>query len=203
MAWTTQNARRQRLLDGDGAHFLFLQGAWCARRSFLVCAVVLLLAAPAFALNIYRPENKGALNTVPCLIRVTDLDGNDASSAVTHLSYNWYYELRHLDWRGEPKTLNTYFNGCFTGGVVVHLLTKPGVYRISVYTPPERQQGLGDGARVWESNDFIYDTRNKPNVIFVSPTANDNGFFDGGWHIDYRAPRFWRYTKPTLRTDTP
>lgn len=165
-------------------------------KPFLSRIVVCLLVAPACALHIYRPENKSPLNTVPCLIRVTDLDGNDASAAVTHLSYNWYYELRHLDWRGEPKRQNTYFNGCFTGGVVVHLLTKPGIYRISVYTPAAYQQGLGDGERTWESNAFTYDTRNKPNVIFVSPTANDNGFFSGGWHIDHRAPRFWQYTKP-------
>lgn len=158
---------------------------------------------PAFSLNLYRPENKGALNAIPCLIRVTDLDGNDASDAITHLSFNWYYELRRLDWRGEPKHLHTYFNGCFTGGVVVHLLTKPGTYLISVYTPPEYQQGYAENAsqlagkkRAWESNTFLYDTSHKPNVIFVSPTANDNGFFSGGWHVDYRAPQFWQYTKP-------
>ena len=166
-------------------------------------ALLFVLVFPAFSLNIYRPENKGALNTIPCLIRITDMEGNDVADAITHLSYNWYYELRTLNWRGEPKTLHRYFNGCFTGGVVVHLLTKPGKYLISVYTPPEHQQDYGDTAgnlggqkRTWESNTFTYDTTHKPNVIFVSPTANDNGFFNGGWHVDYRASKFWQYTKP-------
>ena len=170
---------------------------------FLVFAGSILLASPLFALQIYRPENKGALNSVPCLIRITDMDGNDASQSITHISYNWYYELRPLNWRGEPHFLNTYFDGCFSGGVIVHLLTKPGKYLVSVYTPVEKQQGLLAGEkREWLSNTFTYDTSHAPKVIFVSPTANDNGFFNGGWHIDWRAPKFFQYTKP-FRTPSP
>ena len=103
---------------------------------------LLLFSVPLFSLQVYRPENKGALNEVPCFIRITNMEGIDATQAITHLSYNWFYELRVRDWRGEPKVLNTYFEGCFTGGVIVHLLTKPGRYLISVYTPVEHQQGI-------------------------------------------------------------
>ncbi len=169
----------------------------------LAFALIILSALPLFSLQIYRPENKGVLNDIPCLIRITDMDGKDASASITHISYNWYYELRTLNWRGEPKMLNRYFDGCFTGGVILHLLTKPGKYLISVYTPLEKQQGYSDShsqllgqRRTWESNTFTYDTKNPPKVIFVSPTANDNGFFNGGWHVDYRAPKFFQYTKP-------
>ena len=177
------------------------------RPSALATALVvsMLCAARSLAaLEIYRPENHGALNTIPCLIRVTDEDGADASDRIRHISYNWYYEMPLPNWSRQPKMLNRYFNGCFTGGVVVHLLMQPGRYLISVTTPVEKQQDYviaerhSDAAvpRAWVSNTFLYDTAHRPNVVFVSPTANDNGFFNGGWHIDYRAPRYYRFTKP-------
>ena len=184
------------------------------KRLFVACALLALFAAPPslFALEIYRPENHGALNAIPCLVRVTDLDGNDASARITHISYNWYYELPLPNWSQQPKTLHRYFNGCFTGGAVVHLLMQPGTYLISVYTPQSLQQdyapaenhadaaATADAAapRDWTSNTFRYDTAHQPRVIFVSPTANDNGFFNGGWHLDYKAPRFYKHTKPHM-----
>ena len=231
------------------ASVILLRVRWARRRLVLLAVALLALGAcaPLAALEIYRPENYGALNTIPCLLRVTDLDGNDASAQIAHLSYNWYYELPLPNWSRQPKTLNRYFNGCFTGGVVLHLLMKPGKYLISVYTPVDKQQdyaiaenhastaesagtaaeastsatvgnvptadasGRRAGAAVisdvdtapreWRSNTFAYDTAHKPRVIFVSPTANDNGFFNGGWHIDYKAPQFYQYTKPAFDKD--
>ena len=48
-----------------------------------------------------------------------------------------------------------------------------------------------------QSTTFEYNsTENPAKVIFVSPTANENGFYDGGWHIDHKAPKFFRFTKP-------
>ena len=45
-------------------------------------------SAQASALEIYRPENFGNMNIVPCMIRVTDMDGNDASSSIISISYS-------------------------------------------------------------------------------------------------------------------
>ena len=141
-------------------------------------------------MEIYRPENFGNMNTIPCLLKVTDLQGNDASSSIISLSFSWYYDMR---WN------HRYFNGCFTGGTVVHLNMKAGTYKISVYTPLSMQDSyagvVGDGD--WLSDDFIYKVGSPAlKVIFVSPVANDNGFYVGKWHIDYKAPKFYKYTKP-------
>ena len=84
----------------------------------------------------------------------------------------------------------------------MHLLLKKGSYKISFYTPKEKisAQGLSKELlkKDWNSNTFLYDTENPAKVIFVSPTANENGFYDGGWHIDHKAPKFFRFTKPRL-----
>ena len=77
---------------------------------------------------------------------------------------------------------------------------KRGTYKISVYTPVKDQAeyALLTGQE-WTSNEFIYKTGSPAlNVIFVCPLANDNGFYSGGWHIDYRAPKFYIYTKPRV-----
>lgn len=147
-----------------------------------------LLCTFAGALEIYRPENFGAMNDVPCMLSVTDEDGNDASDKIISISFSWYYEMQWL---------HRHYNGCMTGGTVIHLHMKSGVYHITVHTPPESQNNLvPDNRNEWTSNTFVFNTENQPHVIFVSPTANQNGFYTGGWHIDYRAPKFYKYTKP-------
>ncbi len=153
-------------------------------------------SAQASALEIYRPENFGNMNIVPCMIRVTDMDGNDASSSIISISYSWYYEIN----KKKGKWLHRYWNGCFTGGTVVHLDMKSGSYKISVYTPVKDQSEYASLTRQdWISNEFVYKTGSPAlNVIFVSPVANDNGFYTGAWHIDYRAPKFYIYTKPKM-----
>ena len=74
-------------------------------------------------------------------------------------------------------------------GMAMHLNIAPGKYRFSVYTPKKdtfwvKTENTGD----WTSNTFEYDTSNPLKVIFVWPTVNENGFYSGGWHIDYKAP---------------
>ena len=162
--------------------------------AFLFC--LQFFCRQASALEIYRPENFGNMNIVPCMIRVTDMDGNDASSSIISISYSWYYEIN----KKKGKWLHRYWDGCFSGGTVVHLDMKRGTYKISVYTPVKDQAeyALLTGQE-WTSNEFIYKTGSPAlNVIFVCPLANDNGFYSGGWHIDYRAPKFYIYTKPRV-----
>lgn len=180
---------------------------------FALAAFLASFALPLSALEIYRPENAGSLNAIPCLFRITDESGADASARIRHISYNWYYELPRPAFSSQPKKLHKYFNGCFSGGAVVHLIMEPGVYRISVYTPASLQQGYHDEHaelhRVsaepfeWTSDEFVYDSRapfpaGKPRVIWVSPCADDNCFFNGRWHIGAKSPAFYQSTKPRM-----
>ncbi len=75
------------------------------------------------------------------------------------------------------------------GGMAMHLNLRPGKYRITVYTPKEKTnlfecENEGD----WLSNEFIYNTENPTNVIFVTPTMNENCFYNGAWQINWKAP---------------
>ena len=94
--------------------------------------------------------------------------------------------------------------------MAMHLKLKKGRYKISLYTPVDQQNNFvypesGEEARTalqsgvveysqpqtfqWESNVFEYNTENPTKVIFVTPTRNDNGFYNGGWVIDYKDGR--------------
>ena len=79
----------------------------------------------------------------------------------------------------------------------MHMNIKPGRYKISFYTPVDQQFNFEysvEGTRPfeWKSNTFEYDTANPTTVIFVTPTTNDNGFYNGGWNIDYKAPTYFK-----------
>ena len=81
----------------------------------------------------------------------------------------------------------------------MHLTLKPGKYKILFYTPVDKQNGFSyseEGTRPfeWKSNVFDYDTENPAKVIFVSPVVNENGFYNGGWHIDGKSPKFFKNT---------
>lgn len=134
-------------------------------------------------LLIYRPQNNGDLNTVRCWIKITDMDDNDVTYTDVKATYEWV---------DIPDVVNYYKNTYFlSGGMTMHLNIKPGKYKISVYTPPEKQDCFECSNKgTWLSNTFFYDTDNPAKVIFVTPTANDNGFYDGGWWIDYKAPKY-------------
>lgn len=171
-------------------------------KKMLIIILALTLAAGVQAkqnsIEIYRPENYGNLNDVPCLLKITDPDGNDAWDKITHISYSWAGDMRNKD-----KLTHSYYRGCFTGGCIIHLTMRPGTYRISVCTPRNLQQDYElsyDSAEGdWTSNEFIYQTNAEAlKVIFINPCANRNGFFTGKWNIDYRAPKFYRYTKPKM-----
>ena len=84
--------------------------------------------------------------------------------------------------------------------MAIHLNLKPGKYNFSVYTPKEEQfYSTIPNKNQWESNIFSYSTENPLKVIFVYPEANENGFYTGRWKIDYKAPKFWKFTKPAQK----
>lgn len=162
-------------------------------------------------LLIYRPENSGTMNNIRCWLKLEDENGNDVT--YTKCKATYYYANNVVkDKKAETMQFGSIFHHSaprqvfnyqktyyLEGGLVMYLLLKPGKYKISVYTP-ENQQYLSkvENKSEWKSNVFEYDTENPAKVIFVSPTANENGFYNGGWHIDYKAPEYYRFTKPQI-----
>lgn len=144
---------------------------------------------PLFPLTIYRPTNTEDINDIRCWLKVEDMDGKEVTYTDCYASYAWIDtpNVRH-------QYQKTYY---LAGGMAMHLTLKKGRYRITVYTPTEHLTGLTSmDSKMWKSNVFEYNTENPLNVLFVSPTANDNGFYTGGWWLDYRAPEYWMWTKP-------
>lgn len=79
----------------------------------------------------------------------------------------------------------------------MHLFLKPGKYKISVYTPSDKQwPSKVENKEKWVSNVFEYNTENPAKALWIVPTANENGFYDGGWWIDYKVPEWFKFTKP-------
>lgn len=144
-------------------------------------------------LIIYRPENNGDLNYVRCRIKLEDaLTGED----VTYTKVKATYE-----WASIPDRVNYYKRTYYLdSGMAAHLNLKSGQYNITVYTPKAdaayfTSQNPCSNEEDWLSNTFYYDTNNPTKVIFVIPTADENGFYNGGWYIDYKAPEFYKFTK--------
>lgn len=162
-------------------------------------------------LLIYRPENSGTMNNIRCWLKLEDENGNDVT--YTKCKATYYYannvvkdkkaetmQFGRIFHHSAPRQVFNYQKTYYLeGGLVMYLLLKPGKYKISVYTP-ENQQYLSkvENKSEWKSNVFEYDTENPAKVIFVSPTANENGFYNGGWYIDYKAPEYYRFTKPQI-----
>ena len=151
-------------------------------------------------LLIYRPENSGNMNNIRCYLKIEDMEGNDVTFTKAKATYYYannvvrdpkahtrqFGSIFHHD---GPRTVFNYKKKYFLeGGLVMYLLLEKGKYKISVSTP---EKG-------WTSNIFEYDTENPAKVIFVSPTANENGFYNGGWYIDYKAPSYYKFTKPKI-----
>ncbi len=136
------------------------------------------------SLIIYRPDNIGVLNDIRCFLRLENEQGND----VTYTAASATYECVSI-----PDRINNYKKKYYlSGGMAMHLKLKKGRYKISLYTPVDQQNNFTYAEAdvkpfQWESNVFDYNTENPTKVIFVSPTRNDNGFYNGGWVIDYRA----------------
>lgn len=137
------------------------------------------------SLIIYRPDNLAAINDIRCFLRLEDERGND----VTYTACTATYE-----WMSTPDIIRNYKHTYFlSGGMAMHLKLKKGRYKISLYTPVDQQNNFtypetGTKPFQWESNVFEYNTENPTKVIFVTATRNDNGFYNGGWIIDYKAP---------------
>lgn len=161
-------------------------------------------------LIIYRPQNNGTINDVRCFLRLEDENGNDVTKTSCTAAYEWITDnmLRRPGlgqpgttsfsniFQRDPRNLITYKRNYFlSGAMAMHMNLKPGRYKISFYTPVDQQFNFEyptEGPRPfeWKSNVFEYDTANPTTVIFVSPTTNDNGFYNGGWYIDYKSPSY-------------
>lgn len=161
------------------------------KKIILIIILFLSIFSQLFALRIYRPENDGEMNTIRCYIRILDEDDNDVTYTCGKAFYSWFTK---------PRVFYFYRKNYYlSGGMVMHINLKPGKYKISVYTPVDKQNGFEcENKDQWESNTLFYNTENPTNVIFISPTANENIFYNGGWHIDYYAPKFYIYTKPYI-----
>ncbi|MEE0886078.1 MAG: hypothetical protein UIB61_04170 [Treponema sp.] len=162
-------------------------------------------------LLIYRPENSGTMNNIRCWLKLEDENGNDVTYSKCKATY--YYannvvkdkkaetmQFGSIFHRSAPRQVFEYQKTYFLeGGLVMYLLLQPGKYKISVYTPKDQQYlAKIENKNEWTSNVFEYDTENPAKVLFVSPTANDNGFYNGGWHIDFKAPKYFKFTKPKM-----
>ena len=137
------------------------------------------------SLIIYRPDNLPAINDIRCFLRLQDENGKDVTYTACKATY---------EWMSTPDIIRKYKHTYFlSGGMAMHLKLKKGRYKISLYTPVDQQNNFTYAEAdvrpfQWESNVFEYNTENPTKVIFVTPTRNDNGFYNGGWIIDYKAP---------------
>ncbi|MBQ3671579.1 MAG: hypothetical protein II921_08915 [Treponema sp.] len=174
------------------------------RRFFSILIFLPLFFASANELIVYRPQNSENINEVRCWIQILDENGADVTYTKARAAYAW------MD---RPNTLYWYEKSFYvSGGMACHLYldSKNGEkYKIRVYTPKKHVENFPIPENLqtdWDSNEFEYDSNKVNNsaegnynplkVIFVSPTANDNGFYEPKWFIDYKAPEFWRVTKP-------
>ncbi len=140
-------------------------------------------------LIIYRPENSPQINEIRCYLEITDGNGSNVLGTKAKATY---------EWASNHDVVNYYKKKVYlSGGMAAHLHLAPGKYRFSVFTP-ENELALfsGKAKSEWKSNVFEYDTENPAKVIFVVPEADDNGFYKGSWFIDWKAPKWHKFTKP-------
>ncbi|MCR5217414.1 hypothetical protein [Treponema sp.] len=168
-------------------------------------------------LIIYRPDNSEGLNDVRCFIKIEDAE---SSEDVSHTKISAKYEWVSMTMVNKGKSRRTDFESLFvpgrisvlyeyqksyylSGGMAAHLHLQKGKYKITVSTPKDQHTFFKTSNKnEWTSNEFIYDTDNPLKVIFVSPTANKNGFYNGGWHISAKAPLFYEVTKPFISDES-
>lgn len=176
------------------------------QRKFLILflSVILLFAKNSLSaqvkhnpweLIIYRPENSFHINNVRCFLKIQDENGNDVSYSKVSATYEWI---------SNPNLINHFEKSYYlSGGMAIHLHLQKGKYRFSVYTPKSELVYFSGNPRLkefeWQSNVFEYDTENPAKVIFVVPTADSNGFYNGTWLIDYKAPKWFKFTKPKIK----
>lgn len=146
-------------------------------------------------LIIYRPENSAQINEERCWLTLRD----DKGSEIKVSAQNYPNGISATyEWISNPDVINRYERSIYlSGGMAMHLHLQPGKYTITFSTPKEKQFNKTINAKEnWTSNEFIYNTENAAKVIFVTPTANENGFYTGGWHISAKAPEFFKVAKP-------
>ncbi len=159
----------------------------------LMLILALLASAQVYALILYRPANSGSINEINCYLKIEDEEGNDVTQTAARAWYAWY---------SAPKEIHSYQNRLYlSGGMIMHIYFNPGIYRLTFYTPLEKQNpydsSLPHTGSDWISNTYTYNTEDSQlRVLFISPTANENGFYNGSWHIDYKAPQYYKFTKP-------
>jgi hypothetical protein len=175
-------------------------GDFFVKKFFIFVALIFFVAGNFFPdepihhnpweLIIYRPENSSAINDVRAFLKIEDENGNDATSSVS-ATYEW------ISSRG---IVNRYEKSFYlSGGMAMHLLLAKGKYFFSFFSPEsETQFSSAENKNRWESNRFFYDTENPAKVIFLFPAADENGFYKGEWILDYRAPEFYKFTKPRI-----
>lgn len=165
---------------------------------------------PKNKLIIYRPQNNGEINEVRCYLQLLDENDEDVTFSSCSAAYEWIEN--HYDF-GSSQNLQEIFSSSrkknvlyhykksyfLSGSMAMHLTLKPGKYKIRFYTPVDKQNNFsysieGTKPYEWKSNTFEYDTQNPAKVIFVSPVVNENGFYNGSWHIDYKAPKYFKNT---------
>lgn len=177
-----------------------------------LASVLLTLLCPilhAEELIVYRPQNSADINAVRCWVRIEDMDGNDVTHTAARAAYAYMDRPRELSWYRRSFYIE--------GGMACHLYLNRGRYRISVFTPKSHVSDFPLPERLradWDSDVFVYDSdivrnsvgegANILRVIFVSPTANGDGFYEPHWKVDYRAPVYLRdreprFTKPGRR----
>ena len=164
-------------------------------------------------LIIYRPDNTEGLNDVRCFIKIEDAEtGEDVTRTKVSAKYEWVSmtvvntgKRKRTDFESlfVPGTISVLYdyekNYYLSGGMAARLHLKKGKYKITVNTPKDSHRFFKTSNKdEWTSNEFYYDTENPLKVIFISPTANRNGFYNGGWHISAKAPLFYEVTKPVI-----
>ncbi|MBC6712936.1 hypothetical protein [Treponema sp. Marseille-Q3903] len=155
-------------------------------------------------LIIYRLESRYEMNEIRCWLKLEDENGNDVTYTSAKAAYEWpvykYWDpyktnrtLPQTFTQREPDLIPYRKKYYLSGGMAMHLNLKKGKYKISLYTPIDQQNNFeypteGQRAFEWHSNVFEYDTENPTNVLFVTPVTDENGFYNGGWLIDYKQP---------------
>ena len=141
----------------------------------------------------YRPDNYGDMNEVRCYLKIEDEEKNNVTdSVIRKASYEWIA----LPGQGNFYQNKNYY---LSGGMAMHLNINPGKYFFYFYTPVEKQNLIKtENTGEWKSNIFEYNTENPVKVLFVYPTADDNGFYNGGWILDFKAPKFFKWTKSKM-----
>ena len=162
-------------------------------KTLFIFLILIFHSYSLYAFIIYRPANKDELNEIRCYLKILDQEGNDVTEKIS-ASYAWIDQKEKL-YSYEKK----YY---LMGGMAMHVGIPEGKFSFIFYTPVEKQS-LYPGAKklgnkVWESRPYTVDSANLPKVFFVSPLADENGFFKGEWLMDYRAPKFYKWTKQKI-----